>query len=129
MIQANELRIGNLIYINNGEKPQYEYEVGAHDIEEIEGGGEDCFPIPLSPKWLERCGLAKFKTTGFGEIVITLFMDSELMEIVSQLHLTKEVKSIANILLVKMINILGLGTPLLPSTNSKTCTTPLPARS
>lgn len=58
-ILSNELRIGNLIYIDNGEKPRYEYEVTAHDIEEVEGNGEDCFPIPLSPEWLERAGFEK----------------------------------------------------------------------
>lgn len=57
MIKANELRIGNFITIDNGEKPPYIYEVTAHDMEEIDGCGEDCFPIPLTPEILEKCGL------------------------------------------------------------------------
>jgi hypothetical protein len=56
MIQANELRIGNWIYIDNGEKSKYEYEVTAHDIEEIADNGIDCFPIPITPERLEKCG-------------------------------------------------------------------------
>lgn len=58
MIQANELRIGNWIYIDNGEKPKYRYQITGHDIEEIEGDGTDCFRIPLTTEILERLGFA-----------------------------------------------------------------------
>lgn len=56
MINANELRIGNWIFINNGEKPKYPYQITAHDIEEIDGNGTDCFPIELSPELLVKIG-------------------------------------------------------------------------
>ena len=60
MISANELRIGNWIFIDNGEKPQYAHQVAGHDIEEIEGCGTDCFPIPLTPDILEKAGFLKY---------------------------------------------------------------------
>jgi hypothetical protein len=52
MIDAKDLRIGNLIYIDNGEKPIYRYQITAHDIEEIEGNGKDCFEILLTDDFL-----------------------------------------------------------------------------
>lgn len=69
MINANELRIGNWIYIDNGGKPKYEYQVTAHDIEEIEGYGADAFPVPLTPEVLERCG---FKKLNFGKDIYSI---------------------------------------------------------
>lgn len=58
MIQANELRIGNWIQINNGDgkRPPYNYGITSHDIEEIDRYGDDYFPIKLTPEILEKCG-------------------------------------------------------------------------
>lgn len=59
MITANELRKGNWIYIDNGEKPKYAYQVSGHDIDEVETDGSDCFGVPLHPEILEKCGFVK----------------------------------------------------------------------
>jgi len=59
MIAANELRIGSTILINNKEKEPYYHNVSAHDIEEISECGNDCYPIPITPEILEKCGFVK----------------------------------------------------------------------
>jgi hypothetical protein len=56
MIDAKDLMINNWIEIDNGEKLKYFYQITAHDMEEIDGYGEDCYPIPLTTEILERCG-------------------------------------------------------------------------
>lgn len=61
MVKSNELRVGNWIFIDNGEKPKYAYQVTAHDIEEIEGNGEDCFPIPLTEEKLLKSGFIQIE--------------------------------------------------------------------
>lgn len=57
--RANELRSGNWILINNEERPPYYYQITAHDIEEIEGCGEDAFAIDLTPDKLEKAGFVE----------------------------------------------------------------------
>ena len=59
MINANELRIGNYINVYDGVGPKYMYQVTGYDIDEIDGDGTDCFPIPLTPEILEKCGFEK----------------------------------------------------------------------
>ena len=59
MINANELRIGNYINVYDGVGPKYMYQVTGYDIDEIDGDGTDCFPIPLTPEILEKCGAEK----------------------------------------------------------------------
>lgn len=53
---ANELRIGNWIYLPSKTK-QYQISSG-HDIEEIEGSG-DCEPLQLTEEWLLKFGFDK----------------------------------------------------------------------
>ena len=59
MINANELRIGNYINAYDGVGPKYMYKISAYDIDEIDGDGTDCFPIPLTPEILEKCGFSQ----------------------------------------------------------------------
>src|SRR5688572_32124559 len=73
MVAANELRIGNWIFIDNGERPKYEYQITAHDIEEIEGNGADCFPIPLTPEILEACGFTVTSYEGENAQLVMLY--------------------------------------------------------
>jgi len=55
-VSANELRIGNLVFLSSKQK---EYEISSgHDIEEIEDG-LDAEPIPLTEEWLQKTGLEK----------------------------------------------------------------------
>lgn len=79
MIKANELRVGNLVVLN------VNYKDNIHRIDEIytdevkvtsiEDGGcfpimklRTCKPIPLSPEWLERCGLLDSGSSYKGEL-------------------------------------------------------------
>lgn len=56
MIQASELRIGNLVFLKSLNK-NYTIECG-FDIEKIEDG-EDALPIPLTEEWLIKFGFEK----------------------------------------------------------------------
>ncbi len=56
MIQASELRINNWIFLIDKNK---NYQITAHDIEEIEGYPEQANPVPLSPELLEKAGFEK----------------------------------------------------------------------
>ena len=87
MIDAKDLRIGNLIYIDNGEKPIYRYQITAHDIEEIEGNGKDCFEILLTDDFLLNAG---FKELNYGWYAKEYFTDCmESAEVMSiQINLT-----------------------------------------
>jgi len=74
MIKANELRVGNLLILDDDQKSTIKVESfflndGVWFIEwaKVEGGGsiEGCdtmnefMTIPLTPEWLERCGFSK----------------------------------------------------------------------
>lgn len=69
MIKAAELRVGNLIRYTGKPYPYYPIKDGIVEVEEVlqdgvnlsEGGStlyesENLEGIPLTPKWLERCG-------------------------------------------------------------------------
>ena len=59
MLQANELRIGNLVYDSDRVKP-----FAATDFMQNEDFYE---PIPLTPEWLERMGFDNDCNATFGE--------------------------------------------------------------
>lgn len=89
MIYANELRLNNWIWIDNGEKPKYKYQVSGHDIDEIDGNGTDCFPIELTKKWVIDFGFQKyqwqdawFKKTDFGDLYIHFYKEKVIVKIV-----------------------------------------------
>ncbi len=55
MIQANELRIGNLIYSSDG----IVVTADARTIFDIWDVSKKYYPIPITPEWLERLGFER----------------------------------------------------------------------
>jgi hypothetical protein len=70
MINANELRIGNLIkYIASGQWVEVNGDVM---IGMIENGFEEFCPINLTPEILEKCGFQPFQKNNFFKSYITI---------------------------------------------------------
>lgn len=59
MIQANELRIGNWVFLHQG-FDSIKYDIQAHDIEELyDNDGIGVAPIPITEEDLLECGFEK----------------------------------------------------------------------
>jgi hypothetical protein len=74
-MKANELRIGNYVYLKSKDKI-YEISSG-HDIEEISDAPEnfDAKPIPLTEEWLLKFGFKKELDKSLSKGDIAIFLD------------------------------------------------------